>query len=120
MPKIVVIEDTVDLLDDLMDWLFFEGYEVIGAEDGVDGLEKIREYLPDLILCDVVIPRMDGYAVIQELRHDPAIASIPFVFITAKTGEAEVEALEASGADEYLSKPVDLSKLRATIQSLLK
>jgi DNA-binding response OmpR family regulator len=120
MAKILIIEDTVALLDNLMDWLFFEGFEVIGAEDGMVGLQKIREHLPDLIICDVIMPKLDGFAVIRELRSDPAIASIPFIFMTAKTDDTEIDVLKVLGADAYLSKPVDLTELRTTIQALLK
>jgi CheY-like chemotaxis protein len=120
MAKILIIEDTAALLDDLMDLLFFEGFEVMGAEDGVVGLQKIREHLPDVILCDVLMPNMDGYAVIRELRNDPIIDSIPFIFMTAKTSANEIDALMALGADAYLSKPIDLAKLRTTIETLLQ
>ncbi len=119
MARILVVEDTADLLETLIEFLQIEGYEVVGAEDGHAGLKMIREQRPDLILCDVIMPRMDGYAVIRECRSDPAIASIPFLFMSAKTGEAEVDTMRKLGADAFISKPFDLMELVETINVCL-
>src|SRR5688572_25765125 len=83
MTKVLVIEDDNILRADLMECLMFEGFEVLGAEDGVVGLALAYQHLPDLIVCDVMMPNLGGHAVLRELRTNPLTMTIPFIFVTA-------------------------------------
>lgn len=105
MTKILVIEDESDIRDAVKDWLHFEGYEVIGAENGKQGLELIYSEHPDLVLCDISMPIMDGHEVLIELRSNPSYAQIPFVFLTAAADRESVQTGMNLGADDYLTKP---------------
>ncbi|MFO7322443.1 MAG: response regulator, partial [Chloroflexota bacterium] len=115
MKKILVIEDAQSLRRDIVEMLSFEGYEVVGAEDGLVGIERAREEMPDLIICDIMMPGRDGYGVLEELRSDPATASIPFIFLTARTDRVDVRQGMELGADDYLTKPFTASELLATV-----
>ncbi|MCD4684514.1 MAG: response regulator, partial [Anaerolineae bacterium] len=84
MTKILVIEDEHVLLLTIQQMLQFEDYEVVIASDGVEGVAMARQHLPDLIVCDIMMPRLDGYGVLQALREDSATRAIPFIFLTAK------------------------------------
>jgi len=99
--------------------LELEGYEVLTADNGRAGLEAVKAKRPDLILCDVMMPELDGYGVVQTLRTDPATAIIPFVFLTAKGDKADVRIGMNFGADDYLTKPVIRDDLLAAVQSRL-
>lgn len=116
MAKILIIEDTAVLMETLMEWLELEGFEVIGAATGELGLQMIRAHQPDLIVCDVVMPGMSGNEVIQAVRSDSDTAAIPFIFMTAVAGTADIQALLALGADEFMAKPIEPSQLSATIR----
>jgi CheY-like chemotaxis protein len=100
--KILVIEDEHLLRREILTMLGFEGFEPIGAEDGVMGVQLAREHQPDLIICDVMMPRLDGYGVLMELRSDPATAVIPFVFLTARAERADLRSL-VDPRDDYLT-----------------
>lgn len=89
------------------------------AENGKAGVEKVRAFKPDLVICDVMMPQMDGYAVVQALRADKATATIPFVFLTAKGEKADLRAGMNFGADDYLTKPVVREEVLAAIQARL-
>jgi DNA-binding response OmpR family regulator len=120
MPKILVIEDEPQMRKNILTILEMEGFEGLGAENGRLGLEMIRAHLPHLILCDVMMPELDGYAVLKELRADPAIAEIPFLFLTAKGERADFRAGMNLGADDYLTKPVVLDDLLSALRVRLK
>lgn len=117
MARILLIEDEREIRANLRRFLALEGHEVVEAGSGEAGLAAARDV--DLVLCDVVMPGLDGFEVLERLRHDPATASVPFVFITA-SAEEEVRARAAqSGADGYVIKPFDLRAIADTVASAL-
>ncbi len=119
MTKILVIEDDKPLLDDVMTILRFEGYEVLGAPDGGEGVRLAREHLPDLIISDIMMPVLDGYGVLLALQADPATSKIPFIFLTAKAAIDQVRLGMHLGADDYLPKPFTNEDLLRTVQARL-
>jgi len=120
MKKILVIEDEPEMLRNLTTILRFEKFEPVGAENGQVGLELARKEKPDLILCDVMMPELDGYGVISALRLDAATVAIPFIFLTAKGEKPDIRAGMNLGADDYLTKPVPKADLLAAIRSRLE
>ncbi len=119
-PKILVVDDEVRNLRLMEAMLMPLGYEVILAGDGEEALEKVREIPPDVILLDVMMPRMDGFEVARRLKEDEETTIIPIVMVTALREVSDrVKALEV-GADDFLSKPVERTELRARVQSLVK
>ncbi len=120
MPKILVIEDEAAVRENIRDALELESFDVIAAANGDDGMRMAREHLPDLILCDVMMPERDGFAVLRALRHDSMTATIPFIFLTAKTARADRRAGMELGADDYLTKPFTHVELLRAIQTRLE
>lgn len=119
MDKILVIEDERPLLEEALDALRYADFEVIGAENGLVGVQLAREHRPDLIVCDITMPELDGYAVLQELRCDSATATIPFIFLTARAERIDVRKGMELGADDYLTKPFQHSELLTAIRARL-
>jgi DNA-binding NarL/FixJ family response regulator len=113
--KILIIEDQAPMRRNIALMLQMEGYEVCTAENGRLGLETARKEKPDLILCDVMMPELDGYGVIQGLREDVEFATTPFVFLTAKSDRTDVRVGMNFGADDYLTKPVVREDLLAAV-----
>ncbi len=111
MTKILVIDDEALLREEIMEWLTFEGYEAIGAEDGVAGVECATRELPDLILSDINMPRLDGYGVLLNLRSHVETAMIPLIFLTAMGDKSAMREGMGLGADDYLTKPFTLKEL---------
>src|SRR5262245_21879305 len=105
MKKILIIEDLAPMRRTLALMLEMEGFEVLTAENGRTGLAKARENKPDLVLCDVMMPELDGHAVIQALRAGPDTATIPFIFLTARADKGDMRVGMNFGADDYLTKP---------------
>jgi len=105
MAKIVVIEDELAVCNNLALLLKLEGHEVSSAPDGEAGLALVRNMLPDLVLCDVNMPKMDGHQVLGALQNDPATLGIPFVFLTAKVEKGDFRQGMSGGASDYLTKP---------------
>ncbi|MCL4507403.1 MAG: response regulator [Chloroflexi bacterium] len=119
MTRILVIEDDTDLRQNLVDLLELEEYEVFSGADGEEGLTCARECLPDLIVCDIMMPKLDGYGVLKELRADPNCLVIPVIFLTAKTDRQSVRMGMELGADDYLTKPFTQQELLRSIQTQL-
>jgi signal transduction histidine kinase len=119
MMKILVIEDETGLRQEIVDVLYFEGYDAIGAADGQEGIELAKQILPDLIICDIMMPKVDGYGVLMTLRDDPATADIPFIFLTAKASRHDWRTGMNTGADDYLTKPFEIEELLAAVRSRL-
>lgn len=115
MKTILIIEDQPDMRKNIVTILRMENYAVLSADNGRDGLSMAREEKPDLILCDVMMPELDGYGVLQGLREDRTVAGTPFIFLTAKGEKRDVRAGMNLGADDYLTKPVAASDLLAAI-----
>lgn len=120
MKKILVIEDAQSLRKDILEMLGFEGYEAAGAENGLVGLQKAREFMPDLIICDIMMPGMDGYRVLEELHKDPVMVRIPFVFLTARTDRVDQRQGMEMGADDFLTKPFTAAELLRTVKTQLE
>ena len=117
MKKIVVIEDDNSILENLISLLEVEGFEVYPAEMGAEGIKLIKEFNPDLILCDVMLPDTDGYQILNSLKSDPATSTIPFVFLTAKAEMKDLRSGMNLGADDYLTKPYDAKELIAVVNT---
>ena len=120
MFKILVIDDETPLRDEVSDWLEFEGFHVITAENGRIGLEKALSSLPDLIVCDITMPELDGYAVLLEVRSNSQLSHIPFIFLTAHVTHDAIRLGMNQGADDYLTKPFKRSELLNAIHSRLQ
>lgn len=116
MKKILIIEDEKLILDNTIEMLEFEHFELFGAESGADGVRLAQAHLPDLILCDVRMPGMDGYAVLEQLRQNPKTAAIPFIFMSAMADAQEAHPVVA---DAWLLKPFLLDDLLRVIQQHL-
>jgi two-component system, sensor histidine kinase and response regulator len=117
--KILVIEDAADLRDDLIEMLTLDGYQTYGAENGVLGVKAAQTIIPDLIVCDIMMPEMDGYDVLLSIRREPETAGIPFIFLTARTEHIDRRQGMVLGADDYLTKPFDVDKLLVSIHAQL-
>ncbi|HYE30351.1 MAG TPA: response regulator transcription factor [Methylomirabilota bacterium] len=120
MPKILVIEDEVKMRRNLLTILQMENFEAIGAENGHEGVEAARRELPDLILCDVMMPGCDGYNVLERIRSDHATADIPLIFLTACGEKQDFRHGMNLGADDYLTKPCPTEDLLAAIRARLR
>jgi DNA-binding NarL/FixJ family response regulator len=120
MNSILIIEDddTTQLFMEKV--LTFEGFDVRIASDGESGVAKLREKRPDLVLCDIMMPRMDGHSVIEFLKSDDSFADIPFIFVTALDGRKAQRQGMCEGADDYLTKPFTAEELVSTVLSRLR
>jgi len=120
MSKILVIEDVAPLRNDMVEMLRLEGYDVRGAENGVMGLQVVYEFFPDLIICDIMMPELDGYGVLTALQADTKTRTIPFIFLTAKSERGEIRKGMGLGADDYLTKPFENEELIEAVRSRLE
>jgi DNA-binding NarL/FixJ family response regulator len=120
MKKILVIEDEPEMRRNLTTILRLEKFNPLPAENGRVGVERAKKEKPDLILCDVMMPGLDGYGVIAALRADAETVTIPFIFLTAKGEKPDIRAGMNLGADDYLTKPVAKNDLLAAIRSRLE
>jgi len=117
MKRILLIEDQPVMRRNIQTILEMEGFEVVSAENGKKGLEAAKRNPPDLILCDVMMPELDGYGVLTALRLNEQTATIPFIFLTAKGEKADLRAGMNLGADDYLAKPVSSDELIAAVNA---
>jgi YesN/AraC family two-component response regulator len=120
MAKILLIEDDRFNRNLFQECLETEGFNTISAQDGASGIEQAREYVPDLILCDIVLPRLNGYEVLSQLRQDPKTTLIPFIFLTARAEKSERRQGMELGADDYLIKPLTIDELLAAVSARLE
>jgi adenylate cyclase len=118
--RILVVDDVPDNVDILQMRLEAQGYEVVTAADGLEALEKIRELMPDLVLLDVMMPRLDGIETVKRLKADASLPFIPVILVTAKADASDVVAGLESGGDDYLTKPVDHAALSARVRAMLR
>lgn len=117
--KILIVDDEEDLVEMLTFRLRAADYDVVSARDGREGLEKAKTEKPDLIILDVMMPKMDGYHVCRTLKSDNAYKNIPIIMLTAKVLDGDKKAGEIAGADDYITKPFDGGELLAKIKKLL-
>jgi DNA-binding NarL/FixJ family response regulator len=120
MAKILVVDDHPVLRKNLARTLELEGHDVVVCDTGRQAVERAPAEQPELVLCDVMMSGMDGYAVLQALRSDPATATIPFIFLTARGEKFDLRQGMNAGADDYLTKPVDHEDLLAAIAARLQ
>jgi len=116
MTRVLVIEDDGIIRDNILELLEAEGYTAIGAENGLVGVASARAHLPDLIICDIMMPGLDGFDVLDELRQDPVTATIPFIFSTAMADKSDMRRGMERGADDYLTKPFTQAELLRAIE----
>src|SRR5688500_8285959 len=114
--KILIIEDNLDVRENLSELLALSGYETITANNGKEGVQAALNQSPDLILCDIMMPELDGYGVLRILSKNPTTTSIPFIFMTAKTEMSDMRRGMTLGADDYVTKPFDDVELLDTIE----
>ena len=119
MKKILVIEDEADLRANVARFLKAEGYEVIAVPNGAVGVETALAQMPDLIVCDITMPEMDGFGVLFSLRENVTTAQIPFIFLTASTRTYDREWGVQLGANDYITKPFTLEQLLEAIRKRL-
>lgn len=117
MKKILIIEDNSDIRENTIEILELDGYAVISADNGRDGVEKAITEKPDLIVCDIMMPELDGYGVLHMLAKNPETANIPFIFLTAKADRSDFRKGMEMGADDYITKPFDDVELLNAIES---
>ncbi|MBE9011149.1 diguanylate cyclase, partial [Pseudanabaenaceae cyanobacterium LEGE 13415] len=120
MKTILVIEDDELIRKNLLEILELEGFRAIEAENGQVGIEKALAILPDLVLCDICMPELDGYGVLESLRSTPQTSTIPVIFLTAKSDQSDLRRGMNLGADDYLVKPCTVNELIGAISSRLK
>ena len=117
--KILVIEDNTEVRENIQEILELSNYEVVTAENGKRGVEKAKTEKPDLIICDIMMPELDGYGVLYMLGKTPETNGIPFIFLTAKTEKSDFRKGMNLGADDYLTKPFEEMDLLNTIERRL-
>jgi CheY-like chemotaxis protein/CRP-like cAMP-binding protein len=120
MKKILVIEDENEVRDNIAEILQLSDYEVLKAPDGISGVDMATAGMPDLILCDITMPGLDGYEVLHALHQHPATADVPFVFLTASTEKEQIRKAMTAGADDYLTKPFEGIELLRAVETCLR
>ncbi|HVI86401.1 MAG TPA: response regulator, partial [bacterium] len=119
-PRILIADDNASNRDILQTRLAALGYEILTANDGEEALGMAREAQPDLILLDVMMPKLDGFEVCRRLKADASLPLIPVILVTGKTDSKDIIAGLEAGGDEYLTKPVDHAALAARVKSMLR
>ncbi len=120
MNHILLIEDNKDVRENTAEILELAGYTVSTAADGKKGVEQVSKQKPDMIICDIMMPVLDGYGVLHMLSLNPDTASIPFIFLTAKAERSDLRKGMEMGADDYITKPFDKIELLNAVESRLK
>lgn len=119
MKKVLLVEDDLSLRENTAELLQLSGYDVVMAANGKIGVSKAKSYIPDIVVCDIMMPELDGYGVLEELSADDSTRHIPFIFLSAKTERKEVRKGMDLGADDYLTKPFEEEELLSAIESRL-
>lgn len=120
MRKVLIIEDDILLREGIRDLLSLNKFEVYTASDGVEGLKLAREVMPDIIICDIMMPRLDGYQLKEIINGDNELSVIPFIYLTAKSEMKSLREGMDLGADDYIIKPFDTSALIKVIEKKIK
>lgn len=118
--KLLLVDDDPNLILLVKDYLEFRGYEVITAGNGKEALDAMDGFTPDLIICDVMMPEMDGYSFVEKVREDPDVSWIPVMFLSAKGQSSDRVRGLTTGADVYMVKPFEPEELVAQVESSLK
>jgi len=119
LQTVLVIEDEAPLRANLVRILSAEGYRVVAAADGDEGIRRVLGERPDLVICDILMPRVDGFGVLAALRSRPETAALPFIFLTASADKDDLARGLKSGANEYVTKPFKIAGLLAAVRRLL-
>src|SRR5258706_9777907 len=119
MTKILIIEDEAQILENVIEILEMESFHVRGAANGRRGLEIATEFVPDLIICDIMMPEVNGYDVLMELQNSPELSVIPFIFLTARASRVDIRKGMSLGADDYLTKPFSAPELLQAVSARL-
>ena len=117
--KVLIVDDEPSIAKILRKQLEVAGFEVTVAVDGEDGLAKVREWKPELVLLDVMLPKINGHEVCKTLKADPELKGIPVIMLTAKTQRQDQDLAQQQGADAFLTKPFQLAELLAKVRGLL-
>jgi DNA-binding response OmpR family regulator len=120
MKTILLIEDNTAILDNLTEYFELEGFKIFVANNGKKGIELAREFIPDLIVCDVLMPQMDGHEVLHILLDIAKTSEIPFIFSTSMSEKIDRAGALALGADEYIVKPFELKVLLSIAKTLIE
>lgn len=120
MNKVLIIEDNDNIRENVVEILELSGYEVFSAENGKKGVELALKTIPDIVLCDIMMPELDGYGVVHILHKNPQTQAIPIIFLTAKAERADLRKGMELGVDDYLTKPFDDLELLKAIEARLK
>lgn len=118
--RILVIDDDARLREHYRELLKLDGYDVMEARNGREGVERARKDPPDLVLCDITMPEMNGHRVLETLRGEPRLAHVPFVFLTGWSEQEDIRTGMNLGADDYLTKPVEPAELLSSIRARLR
>jgi len=118
--RILIVDDEPDIVDSIKFSLELENFECIEAFDGQDALSKAKKEKPDLIILDVMLPKMHGYKVARLLKYDESYKDIPIIMLTARTQEKDIMLGKQTGADEYITKPFDMDMLVGVVKKYLK
>ncbi len=120
MAKVLIVEDQKTLATELADKLRSEGYSVFTAFDGEDGLEKVHTEHPDLVVLDIMLPKLDGLSLCRMIRRDTTTAHIPIIMLTARSSEVDKIVGLESGADDYMVKPLALGEFLARVRAVMR
>lgn len=120
MKTILVIEDNPDILENIIEFLEMEGYRILSANNGKEGVEIARKFIPDLIICDVLMQEMDGHEVLHSLMESAKTNEIAFIFSTSMSENVDRAEALGLGADDYLVKPFELETLLSMVEIWLK
>lgn len=120
MKTLLIIEDTEELLENLKEYFEMEGFKVVGARSGKIGVELAEELTPDLIICDVLMPELDGFQVLDKILHMAKTYKIPFIFSTSLSEKVNKEQALRLGADDYIIKPFELDSLLKLVNAWIK
>ena len=118
--KVLIIEDNTDIRENIVEILGLAGYTVFAAANGKTGVDLALKNLPDIILCDIMMPELDGYGVLYLINKNPELSAVPFIFLTAKAERVDFRKGMEMGADDYLTKPFDDMELLTAIETRLK
>ena len=120
MKTILLIEDNNEILENFTEYLELEGYRILGARSGQQGIELAVKFIPDLIICDVLMPEMDGYEVLHSLLETSATYQVPFIFSTSMSERVDRSEALSLGADDYIIKPFDMEALLKMIKTWIR
>jgi YesN/AraC family two-component response regulator len=120
MKKILVLENSTETRNLFLECLKAQDFYTIGAENGIVGIQRVQEHLPDLIICNLIMPQLDGYSILTTLRQDPLTAMIPFIFVSARWTRTDFRKAMELGADDYLPKPCTVKELLTAVATQLK